>query len=369
MKITKIILSVFCASALFTACNKDIENIDVYSPYTYSPQYYQNLRDYKASDHCIAWGWFSDYTQRNSMATRFLGLPDSLDICSLWGGIPTTDSTLADGHYLPEVEQEMRFVQQTKGTKLVVPTIVRIRNFPDFYRFWGHTYAEGEELPDGTIAQEEINGTEYAMREFAGYLLAQIFYNNIDGIDLDYEPEGDPLSGSNFSYFVKFLGQFVGPKASAENKYTAKLMRTRWVEKTDDEGNKSLQKETYYDNYEIVGDPTKLLCIDYFGQTPAADTEEYTNWYVNQTYGGNPGGLPFGGCPTEKVVYTENVGDNWKAAECGKLLTYARYQPATGRKGGFGAFFMHRDYINSGYGFSNYANMRRGIQIQNPTIY
>ena len=352
MKIAKIILSMFCAGCLFTACDKDVENVDVYTPYTYSPLYYQNLRDYKASDHCIAWGWFSDYTQSNSMATRFLGLPDSLDICSLWGGIPTTDSTLADGHYLPEVEKEMRFVQQTKGTKLVVPTIVRIKSFPDFYQYWDN----------------DADHTE-AIEQFAGYLLAQIFVNNIDGVDLDYEPEGDPLSGDNFTKFVQFIGRFVGPKASAQNSYVAKLGRVRWVEKTSADGVKSLQKETYYEDYTIVGDPTKLLCIDYYNQTPDAATNDYTNWYVNQTYGGQAGRLPFSGCPTEKVVYTENVGDNWKVAECGQLLNYARYQPATGRKGGFGAFFMHRDYINSGYGFSNYANMRRGIQIQNPPIY
>ena len=79
--------------------------------------------------------------------------------------------------------------------------------------------------------------------------------------------------------------------------------------------------------------------------------------------------MPFSGCPTEKVVYTENVGDNWKNAECGKLLTYARYRPATGRKGGFGAFYIHRDYINTGWGCNNYANMRHGIQIQNPAVH
>ena len=112
-----------------------------------------------------------------------------------------------------------------------------------------------------------------------------------------------------------------------------------------------------------------LLCIDYYGSAPSGNTNKFTNWYVNQTYGGSPGRVPFSGCPTEKVVYTENVGDNWKAAECGQLLNYARYQPSTGRKGGFGAFFMHRDYINTGYGCSNYANMRHGIQIQNPAIH
>lgn len=352
MNLFKHIIPTLLVGALFAACDRDIENVDVVRPYTYSPLYYQNLRDYKASDHSIAWGWFADYTQKNSLATSFLGLPDSLDICSLWGGIPTQDSTLADAHYLPEVEKEMRFVQHTKGTKLVVPTIVRIRNFPMFYdSIW-----VAKENPDS------------AMQEFAKYLIAQIQVNNLDGIDLDYEPEGDPLSGDNFAKFVAYIGKFLGPKASPDNKAKARLARVRWVNKKNDKGVAVMQKETYYEDYELVGDPGKLLCIDYYSATPDASTNSFTNWYVNQTYGGSPGGKPFGSCPTEKVVYTENVGDNWKSPECGKLLTYARYRPATGRKGGFGAFFMHRDYINAGFGCTNYANMRHGIQIQNPAI-
>ena len=352
MKFLRYLLPFMVLGIVVASCDTDQESTDVVGPYTYSPLYYQNLRDYKASDHSIAWGWFADYMQSNSMATRFLGLPDSMDIVSLWGGIPTTDSTLADGHYLPDVEKEMRFVQQTKGTKFVVPTIIRIRNFPEFY--------------DSIWVKK--NDQQEAMRQFAGYLLAQIFVNDLDGVDLDYEPEGDPLSGSNLDYFVEFLGKFVGPKASATCRYVAKLQRTRWVEKKMEDGTVKKVKESYYDDYEIVGDSTKLLCIDYYGSAPGDKTNEYTNWYVNQTYGGGPGGLPFAGCPTEKVVYTENVGDNWRSPEAGKLLTYARYQPAKGRKGGFGAFFMHRDYINTGYGCSNYANMRHGIQIQNPAI-
>lgn len=346
--------------AVIASCDTDEEASDVINPYTYSPLYYQNLRDYKASDHSIAWGWFSDYMQTNSMATRFLGLPDSMDIISLWGGIPTTDSTLADGHYLPNVEKEMRFVQETKGMKLVVPTIVRIRSFADFYDVWQNG---ADSLKISADSAQHL-----AMEQFAGYLLAQIFVNNLNGIDLDYEPEGDPLSGDNFSYFVKFIGKFVGPMASPSNRYVAKLQRTHWVEKKQEDGTTKRVKEAYYEDYEITGDPTKLLCIDYFGTTPNSDTNPYTNWYVNQTYGGSPGRVPFSGCPTEKVVYTENVGDNWRSPECGQLLNYARYQPATGRKGGFGAFFMHRDYINTGYGCSNYANIRHGIQIQNPAI-
>ena len=329
MKIMKYIMPLLLIACMFASCDNDVENATVVAPTTYGPQYYKNLRDYKKSDHSIAWGWFADYTQSTSLATRFLGLPDSLDICSLWGGIPSDDSTHVDTHYLPEVYREMKYVQEVKGTKLVVPTIIRIRTRPEFYdSIW--------------VKQSD---PQAAMRAYAQDLLRPIFENGLDGIDMDYEPEGDPLSGGNLDYFVEYVGQFVGPMASPDSTFT------------------------YPDGYTIKGNPNMLLCIDYYGSAPGSNTNKYTNWYVNQTYGGSPGRVPFSGCPTEKVVYTENVGDNWKAAECGQLLTYARYQPSTGRKGGFGAFFMHRDYINTGYGCSNYANMRHGIQIQNPAIH
>lgn len=329
MKIMKYIMPLLLIACMFASCDNDVENATVVAPTTYGPQYYKNLRDYKKSDHSIAWGWFADYTQSTSLATRFLGLPDSLDICSLWGGIPSDDSTHVDTHYLPEVYREMKYIQEVKGTKLVVPTIIRIRTRPEFYdSIW--------------VKQSD---PQAAMRAYAQDLLRPIFENGLDGIDMDYEPEGDPLSGGNLDYFVEYVGQFVGPMASPDSTFT------------------------YPDGYTIKGNPNMLLCIDYYGSAPSGNTNKFTNWYVNQTYGGSPGRVPFSGCPTEKVVYTENVGDNWKAAECGQLLNYARYQPSTGRKGGFGAFFMHRDYINTGYGCSNYANMRHGIQIQNPAIH
>lgn len=329
MKIMKYIMPLLLIACMFVSCDTDVENTTVVAPTTYGPQYYKNLRDYKKSDHSIAWGWFADYTQSTSLATRFLGLPDSLDICSLWGGIPSDDSTHVDTHYLPEVYREMKYVQEVKGTRLVVPTIIRIRTRPEFY--------------DSIWVKQ--NDPQAAMRAYAQDLLRPIFENGLDGIDMDYEPEGDPLSGGNLDYFVEYVGQFVGPMASPDSTFT------------------------YPDGFTIKGNPNMLLCIDYYGSAPSSNTNKFTNLYVNQTYGGSPGRVPFSGCPTEKVVYTENVGDNWKAAECGQLLNYARYQPSTGRKGGFGAFFMHRDYINTGYGCSNYANMRHGIQIQNPAIY
>lgn len=66
------------------SCDTDIESESIQHPYTYSDLYYQNLRDFKASDHEISFGWFAQYGAQNSMGVRFMGLPDSLDICSMW---------------------------------------------------------------------------------------------------------------------------------------------------------------------------------------------------------------------------------------------------------------------------------------------
>lgn len=324
MKVLKYILPAMLFGAMLTSCDTDVEPETVIDPYTYSPQYYQNLRDYKKSDHSIAWGWFADYTQTFSPATRFTGLPDSLDICSLWGGIPSSVKDRVDTQYLPEVEKEMRFVQKEKGTKFVAVTIIRIRP-TEYYELY----------------QQD---REAGLRAYANSLIRPIFENDLDGIDLDYEPEGDPLSGSNLDYFVKYIGQFIGKQASKDSTLV------------------------FDDGFTVKGDNTKIFCIDYYGAAPSANTNDYVDYYVNQTYGGSAGGKPFGSCPSEKVVYTENVGDSWKSG-CGRLLEYAKYKPATGRKGGFGAFFMHRDYINTGYGFANYANIRYGIQLQNPAIH
>ena len=88
MKTIKYLLTIIALGGIIAACNNDVESLKIQDPYTYSDLYYQNLRDYKASDHPISFGWFAQYGAQNSMAVRFMGLPDSLDICSLWGGIP-----------------------------------------------------------------------------------------------------------------------------------------------------------------------------------------------------------------------------------------------------------------------------------------
>ena len=109
MKTMKYLLVALATGSLMAACNTDIESLTIQRPLTYDDQYYQNLRDYKASDHEIAFGWFAQYGAQNSAAVRFMGLPDSLDICSMWGGIPAKENT--------EIWDEIRFVHNLHPAK------------------------------------------------------------------------------------------------------------------------------------------------------------------------------------------------------------------------------------------------------------
>lgn len=325
MKLYKYVCLFMLTAGGFSACETDPKALQLQKPYTYDDAYYQNLREYKESDHSIAWGWFADYTQTHSLAIRFLGLPDSLDICSLWGGIPSDVEGREQTFYAPKIAEEMRFVQKVKGTKMVVPTIIRIENSQayreqEFYKKFQESYTM-----NGT-AEEKQALREEALRLYADFLLKPIWENDLDGIDLDFEPEGDRLDGDNMTYFVKYIGARIGPSAETP------------------EGR------------------AKLLCIDYDGKSvPSYETVPFVNYYVFQNYGSDPEGSH--GFPIEKFVYCENIGDKWKTG--GRLKDYAAATPAEGRKGGFGAFYIHRDYNST----PPYKNFREAIQIQNPAVY
>ena len=73
----------------FHACDSEIESVSIQNPLRADEQYYENLRNYKKSDHAICFGWYSAYVNGDSpsMGNHFEGLPDSMDIVSLWMGI------------------------------------------------------------------------------------------------------------------------------------------------------------------------------------------------------------------------------------------------------------------------------------------
>jgi hypothetical protein len=333
MKAIKYLLALALAGGLMTACDTDIENDSIQNPKTFSDLYYQNLRDYKASDHEISFMWFAQWSAQNSMAVRFNGLPDSLDICSIWGGgIPPKENT--------QLWEDLRFAQQVKGTKMLYVAIVRLGVEDDSHDF-KKVLNQGLALPKSDPMRDSL--INKAIDMYALYYVDQVFDNDLDGFDADYEPEGDMLTGTNFVRFMKKLGEFMGPNP----------------DQTKEERLKAIQERFGTEHNDV----NKMLCVD-GNDNPGVIP--YVNYYFLQNYSG---GTSYGRAwPVEKCVFCCNEGDNWDG-ELKEMYEQARWEPAKGHKGGFGAFYGQRDYFITQYNTEPYKRFRECIQIQNPAVH
>lgn len=313
----KTLCSAFALAGALYSCT-DIENLEIQKPYTYSDKYYEDLRAYKASKHQVSFMWFSDYTSSHSMGIRFMGLPDSLDICSLWGGLPNPKD-------YPLVYEEMRFCQKVKGMKMTYVTFPAVSHLE-----WVMKHPEEERI-----------------KVYGDSLLRIVYNNDLDGMDLDYEIDGDWMHGANMVKLIEYLGQYIGPKGK---------------------------------------DPSKLLIVDGW---PINGGYEYLSYFVSQAYQSYGAAdlqrryneVASFGLPPERYIVTENMGDyfadggtpfteadgNTVSGMGGQLYSLegmARWNPTQGKKGGFGAFYGQRDYGNT----PPYKYFRYGIQVQNPSV-
>src|SRR5688572_9298598 len=127
-------LSLVSLLILVIGCTKQ-KALDIQKPFTYDEQYYENLRAYKKTDHTICFGWYAAYApiagstgykDPASWGERIIGLPDSMDIVSLWMGIPSNDPN--DDGYAPIAYKDLWEVKEKKGTRFVVPTITRMNH-------------------------------------------------------------------------------------------------------------------------------------------------------------------------------------------------------------------------------------------------
>lgn len=339
-------LALLTALVVFAGCTKN-KALEIQKPYTYDEQYYANLRAYKKTPHTLCFGWYAAYAPIEgstgykdpaSWGERIIGLPDSMDIVSLWMGIPGNDSTKDD--YAPIAYADLWYVKEKKGTRFVVPTITRM----------DHKIT----LKNGTEYDLAANKNDEGIKVYAQYLVDQVNDAKLDGIDLDYEPAGDWLQGDNFTKLVQHIGQYFGPKSP---------------------------------------NPDKLLIIDFFSQAPPTATGEYANYFIRQAYSQGTGGIQTAAnlqgyyntvqaaVPPGKFIVTENFGDfsenggtpfteangNTLSNDGSRMYSLegmARWNPTQGKKAGFGAFYFDRDYYSK-TGVPYY-NVRRCIQIVNP---
>lgn len=303
-----------------TSCDTDIEKIDVQDPYKYDAQYYKNLRDFHNSDHEISYCYYSSwsYSQSpNSYGQRFIGLPDSLDIINLWEDVVTKEK-------YPVAYADMKFCQEVRGQKFVMHGDASHYNHQFWYRDENLNIDESRIINLNDIDASGLSREE-AIRAYARWAVDTVVKCELDGVDFDYEGWGN----QDMIWVADECNKYFGPEG-------------KW--------------------------PEKLFIIDFFGGSPNG-CDDVTDYFVRQAYSWQIGfQTGNSGRPYEKLVLCESTGA--EAANGGKdgakVREYAAFEPASGRKGGFGAFYI--DYNYQSTSGIPYKEFREAIQIQNPAI-
>lgn len=303
-----------------TSCDTDIEKIDVQDPYKYDAQYYKNLRDFHNSDHEISYCYYDSwsYSQSpNSYGQRFIGLPDSLDIINLWGDVVTKEK-------YPVAYADMKYCQEVRGQKFVMHGDASNYHHTFWYRDENLVVDESRQIDLSNIDASGLSREE-AIRAYARWAVDTVVKCELDGVDFDYEG----WNNQDMIWVADECHKYFGPEG-------------KW--------------------------PEKLFIIDFFGGSPNG-CDDVTDYFVRQAYSWQIGfQTGNSGRPYEKLVLCESTGA--EAANGGKdgamVRQYAAFEPASGRKGGFGAFYI--DYNYQSTSGIPYKEFREAIQIQNPAI-
>ena len=384
MKIKNILAVSAVALLGLSSCSKwtDMEiqhPMDLTKP-AHTEEYYKALRDYKNSDHQIAFAYYSAWTGvGTNMQSSLMGLPDSVDLVSLWGGWKNpTEAQLKD----------LRLAQGKKGLKAMICFLVLDMGngiTPDptdaekaalkegekwAHKYWGWS---SENTEAGKAARRA------AVVKYANAICDLIDKYGYDGFDIDAEPSYSHPFNTDYelwrtdrengvptlmTLFIETLGKRIGPMAESEA------------------GRK------------------KVLAVD--GQPDAlpATHAKYFNYFIIQAYGDRVGyqNAHFQGMlsaykdvlPVEDickksifVVNFESGATRGGEAGLGQILNFALQNPVvngvTYRKGGVGAFRVDLEYavstpeVVNGIDMSpvkglSYPWWRRAIQLMNPII-
>lgn len=319
-KLLKNIAVALFAVVCFTACDTDIEPLQLQKPEIKTEEYYANLRAYKKSEHQLAFGWFGGWTARGAALSKYLtSVPDSVDLISIWG---------AWSNLNPGQMADLRYVQEVKGTKVM-------------FTVFAH------EIPEPFEVSKE------GIEAYASALCDSVSKYGYDGLDLDYEPgfggKGPLVSWEghmdNMEIFVRKLSERLGPASK-----TGKLLAIDGV--------------PYHLNLGLAE------LFDY-GIVQAYYCHSYTNLQSRFDDADKNGWKP------EQYIFTEDFEKSWRTGgetdyedEEGNimpsLIGMARFHPTQGKKGGCGSYHMEYEYNHTD---EEYKFLRQAIQIMNPAAH
>lgn len=352
-KILLYITTLLLFAGIGTACSDwtETEEKDFLST-EQTDEYYAGLRAWKATyrDRQVSFGWFGNWTGVGaSLQNCMAGLPDSIDVISLWG--PWHPYTFNE-----KKRADFEYVRKVKGVKVMACSF---------------TMNVGDNLTPEGVDKNEFWGwdatdpvkQEAAIRKYARAFADSVNAAGFDGFDIDHEPYHGG-SGNLASYedrmhiFIDELGKYFGPKSGTG----------------------------------------KLLAIDGEPHSIAPESGPYFDYFIEQTYG-NLGGSnsdtsldqnrikkpieKFAAYMTPeevaaKYICTENfesfamAGGVSYTTRDGEIVQslkgFAMWEPIYNgkllRKGGCGTYHMEYEYkVADKSGF--YPYMREAIQIMN----
>lgn len=310
-----------------------------------SDAYYKQLREYKKSDHEVAFGWFGNWVGSGlSLENTLAGLPDSVDFVSIWG----------NWHSLSvDRKADLKYVQEVKGTRALLCFIVAnvgdqlTPAGEDRTTFWG----EGDE----------------AIRKYANAICDTIDKYNYDGFDWDFEPNyGSPGNIASYdeahAVFVEEMSKRIGPKSGTGRLFV--------IDGEPQSLNSNLGR--YFDYF----------IVQAYGSYGYSDLDNRLSQTIRNFQNATEEADKLSPEETaKKYIVTENF-ENWAKAggvshttrdgrTVPSLLGMAEWKPIINgkavQKGGMGTYHMEYEYNVSGYNVS-YPYLRKGIQIQNPSV-
>ncbi|MCM1197708.1 MAG: glycoside hydrolase family 18 [Clostridium sp.] len=315
--------------------------------------YYEALRAFKASEHSISFGWFSEWDEGDANTSNMLqAVPDSMDVISLWSSFKLT----------PKKKADLDFVTKVKGTKVVLCTFVgeigclftpdeHSGSIEEQKAYWGWVDGDDEAIHNSIIKWTKV-------------ISDSLYINGFSGIDIDYEPGeyggGLCRNSKYFSWFVEEMGKYIGPKSGTDRLF----ILDGYLENIPNPSQLGVYFDYFVTQAYTWGSASSDSMLEqrlskyYAVYSSIYSLEEFTNRFVVTENLESALDCLKGG-----LIWRDDSGRTLDRNKFPGLMGFASWEPDNGfRKGGFGAFRFSNEKINN----PRYKWMRKAIQQQNP---